>query len=224
MKFTKLKKNTWRKYIERPLLFTYKMDINDRTILMGSNCMKEGINWRTVTAWEGTTVKCLYWIRYYSERLQFLSHITHIVTIFLPTLSANKNHGKILKHLKSVLDKELAVLVEKDFVTMFNGFRIAVNVDCKPHPPSTWTKKHFFVYNNINSQCGTLLDHMITYLQDLLSLHRQILPSLVKISGLVTGWRVKKEIKSTIRSHYYHFILSFSISGMTKHNAKWQEL
>jgi hypothetical protein len=83
-------------------------------------------------------VKCLYWIRYYSKRLQFLSHITHIVTNFLPTLSANKNHGKILKHLKFVLDEGLAVLVEKDFVTVFNGFRTAVNVDCKPHPSSKW--------------------------------------------------------------------------------------
>jgi hypothetical protein len=50
----------------------------------------------------------------YSKGLQFLSHIPHIVKIFLPTLSAIQNHGKILKHLKFVLDEELVVMVEKD--------------------------------------------------------------------------------------------------------------
>jgi len=81
-------------------------------------------------------LKCLYCITDYSEGLKFLSHNPHIVTIFLPTLSAIQNHGKILKHLKFVLDEELVVMVEKDFVTVFTGFRIAVNVDCKHHPSS----------------------------------------------------------------------------------------
>ena len=79
-------------------------------------------------------MKCLYCITEYSEGLQFLSNI--IVTIFLPILSAVQNHGKILKHLKFVLDEELVVMVEKDFVTVFTGFRIAVNLDCKHHPSS----------------------------------------------------------------------------------------
>lgn len=65
-------------------------------------------------------------------------------------------------------------MVEKDFVTMFTGFRIAVNVDYKPHSSSkrlqsnrlgkqnlTW---YFPVYNGINSKSGTLLHHMTTYL------------------------------------------------------------
>lgn len=81
-------------------------------------------------------MKCLYHVRDYSEGLQFLSNIPQIVKIFLPTLSAIKNRDKILKHLKFVLDEELVVLIEKDFVTVFNGFRIAVNVDCKPLPSS----------------------------------------------------------------------------------------
>ena len=81
-------------------------------------------------------MKCLYCITDYSEGLKFLSHNPHIVTIFLPTLSAIQNHGKILKHLKFVLDEELVVMVEKDFVTVFTGFRITVNVDCKHHPSS----------------------------------------------------------------------------------------
>jgi hypothetical protein len=35
-----------------------------------------------------------------------------------------------LEHLKFVLDEELVVLVENDFVTVLNGFITAVNVDC----------------------------------------------------------------------------------------------
>jgi uncharacterized protein (DUF1919 family) len=62
-------------------------------------------------------VKCLYCITEYSEELQFLSHIPHIVTIFLPTLSTIQNYGKILKHLKFVLDEELVVMDEKELVT-----------------------------------------------------------------------------------------------------------
>jgi len=81
-------------------------------------------------ACEGTEMKCLYCIRDYSKGLQFPSHITHFVTIFLPTLNAIKKYAKMLKRLKFV------VMVEKDFVTMFTGFRIAVNVDCKHHPSS----------------------------------------------------------------------------------------
>ena len=87
-------------------------------------------------ACEGTKMKCLYCIRDYSKGLQFPSHITHIVTIFLPTLNAIQKYGKILKRLKFVLDEELVVMVEKEFVTVLTGFRIAVNVDCKHHPSS----------------------------------------------------------------------------------------
>jgi hypothetical protein len=44
--------------------------------------------------------------------------------------------ANFLKHLKFVLEEGLVVLVEEDFVTAFNGFRISVNVHCKIHPSS----------------------------------------------------------------------------------------